>query len=86
MPTNLLTDKTIQAALKAAAATGKPKKLSDGAGLYLEARANGSGWWRFRFKTDGVEGMLSLGVYPDVPLKLARADRLWKMTSQRLAR
>lgn len=75
MPANLLTDKTIQAALKAAAASGKPKKLSDGAGLYLEARPNGAGWWRFRFKADGVEGMLSLGVYPEVPLKLARDRR-----------
>lgn len=75
MPANLLTDKTIQGALKGAAASGRPKKLSDGAGLYLEARPNGVGWWRFRFKTDGVEGMLSLGVYPDVPLKLARDRR-----------
>ncbi len=75
MAANLLTDKTIQAALKQATAAGKPKRLSDGAGLYLEARATGTGWWRFRFKNNGVEGMLSLGVYPDVPLKLARERR-----------
>lgn len=75
MSANLLTDKSIQAPLKAAAASAKPKKLSGGAGLYLEARANGEGWWRFRFKTNGVEGMLSLGASPDLPLKLARERR-----------
>ncbi|RYD90526.1 MAG: DUF4102 domain-containing protein [Sphingobacteriales bacterium] len=58
---DLLSDKAIQAALKAAAFAGKPKKLSDGAGLVLDARPTGVGWWRLRFWRDGKEGMLSLG-------------------------
>lgn len=73
--TDTLTDKAIRAALKQAAAAGKPSKHSDGAGLHLEARPNGTGWWRLRYRFDGKEAMLSLGVYPDVPLALARQRR-----------
>lgn len=73
--TELLTDKTIKAALKEAAASGKPKRINDGGGLVLEARPTGVGWWRHRFWLDGKEGMLSLGTYPKVSLKLARTKR-----------
>jgi hypothetical protein len=38
-----LSDKAVKAALKAAQASGKARKLSDGAGLVLEARPNW-GW------------------------------------------
>ena len=57
----------------------KPKefKLSDGGGLHLLVRPNGSKLWRFRYKFNGRESMLGLGAYemgsPDhVPLALAR--------------
>lgn len=70
-----LTDKAVQAAIKAAGAADKPRKISDGGGLYLDARPTGSGWWRFRFRFDGKEGMLSLGTYPEVSLKDARERR-----------
>ena len=73
--TDNLTDKAIKAGLKAAIKTGKPKRISDGGGLYLEARPTGAGWWRLRYMSGGKEGMLSLGTYPDVPLKLARERR-----------
>lgn len=73
--TDLLTDKTIKAALKAAEVSGKSRKISDGGGLVLEARPTGAGWWRFRYLFGGREGMLSLGIYPDVPLALARERR-----------
>jgi integrase len=73
--TDTLSDKTIKAALKKAVTAGKPKRISDGGGLYLEARPTGAGWWRFRYWSGGKEGMLSLGVYPDVSLKLARERR-----------
>ncbi len=42
--TNILDDKTIKAAIKAAAASGQASKLNDGGGLVLEARPNGAGW------------------------------------------
>lgn len=73
--TDNLTDKAIKAELKAAIKAGKPKRISDGGGLYLEARPTGAGWWRLRYWIGGKEGMLSLGTYPDVPLKLARERR-----------
>lgn len=72
---DLLSDKAIRAALKGAAAGGIVRKLSDGAGLHLEARPTGTGWWRLRYRFDGAERMLSLGTYPEVPLALARQRR-----------
>jgi integrase len=72
---DLLTDKTIKAALKAAEVSGKARKLSDGAGLVLEARPTGAGWWRLRYWRDGREGMLSLGTYPETGLRDARDKR-----------
>jgi len=72
---NTLSDKAIKAAIKAAGIAGKSRKLSDGAGLVLEARPTGAGWWRVRYWLGGKEGMLSLGTYPEVPLTLARQRR-----------
>lgn len=73
--TDTLSDKAIRAALKRAAESGKPEKLSDGGGLRLDVQPSGSGWWRLRYRFAGKEGMLSLGVYPAVPLALARQRR-----------
>lgn len=52
--------------------TEKPYKLRDGRGLYLLVMPTGRRLWRFRFRHEGRETMLSLGSYPDVGLKLAR--------------
>lgn len=73
--TNTLTDKGIRAALAKAMKGGRSLKLPDGAGLVFEALPTGAGRWRFRYTFDGRENMLSLGKYPDVPLKLARERR-----------
>lgn len=69
---NLLSDKAILAALKAAKVAGKATKHADGEGLHLEARPTGAGWWRFRYRFAGKEQMLSLGTYPEVSLSQAR--------------
>lgn len=53
----------------------KPFKLTAGSGLFLLVNPNGSKWWRFRYRVDGREKMLSLGVYPDVSLKKANERR-----------
>ncbi|CAG0986676.1 Prophage integrase IntS [Burkholderiales bacterium] len=53
----------------------KAYKLFDGQGLYLEVSPAGGKWWRLKFRADGKEKRLSLGVYPDVSLKDARARR-----------
>ena len=70
-----LSDKAIKAALRAAVQAGKTRKASDGGGLHLEARPTGAGWWRLRYWINSREGMLSLGVYPDVSLAEARKRR-----------
>jgi len=53
----------------------KTYKLSDGRGLYLEVTPAGGRWWRFKYRFDGKEKRLSLGVYPDIDLKTARERR-----------
>jgi integrase len=62
-------------AVKNAKAVAKPLKLFDSGGLYLLVRPNGSRWWRFKYRIRGREKLLSLGVYPDVSLALARDRR-----------
>lgn len=66
-----LTDVSIRSAKPAE----KTRRLSDDGGLYLEISPAGGKWWRFKFRVDGVEKRLSLGVYPDVGLKAARERR-----------
>ena len=53
----------------------KPRKLADGAGLYLLLNPNGSRWWRFKYRRLGKEKLLSLGTYPDTGLADAREKR-----------
>lgn len=54
----------------------KPYKLADGGGLFLEVMADGRKLWRFRyFRPSGSENRLGFGVYPEVPLAQARAQR-----------
>ncbi len=53
----------------------KPKRLFDERGLYLEISPAGGRWWRLKYRFDGKEKRLSLGVYPDVLLKEARGRR-----------
>jgi integrase len=52
-----------------------PIKLTDGAGMFLLLNPNGSRYWRFRYRINGREKTVSLGVYPEVTLKLARERR-----------
>ncbi|MGH8629214.1 MAG: tyrosine-type recombinase/integrase, partial [Burkholderiales bacterium] len=66
-----LTDKAIRAAKH----TDKPVRLFDGGGLYLELAPNGGKWWRLKYRFNGKEKRLSLGVYPHVALKQARERR-----------
>ena len=50
----------------------KQVKKSDGNGLFIIAKSNGSKLWRYRYKFGGKYQELSLGQYPDVSLKKAR--------------
>lgn len=53
----------------------KPWKLHDTRGLFLLVNPAGTKWWRLRYTLSGKDGLLSLGVYPDVPLGEARKRR-----------
>jgi Arm domain-containing DNA-binding protein len=53
----------------------KTQKLFDERGLYLEVSPNGGKWWRLKYRFNGKEKRLSMGVYPDVSLKDARERR-----------
>src|SRR5579871_4146243 len=64
-----------EAALRAAKPRQKPYKLFDERGLYLLVKADGNLGWRFKYRFEGREKLISLGVYPDVPLKRARERR-----------
>jgi integrase len=50
----------------------KPYRLFDGRGLYLEVSPSGGRWWRFKYRFNGKEKRVSLGVFPDVGLSEAR--------------
>ena len=62
-------------AIRNAKAGEKTRKLFDGGGLYLEVAPHGGKWWRLKYRFEGKEKRLSLGVYPDVTLKDARTRR-----------
>ena len=53
-----LTDVKIRQAKPGAAAL----KLTDGGGLYLEVRPNGSKLWRYRYRIAGKENVFALNV------------------------
>lgn len=63
------------AAIRTAKPSQKAVKLSDEKGLYLEVAPSGGKWWRLKYRFGGKEKRISLGVYPDVGLKLARERR-----------
>lgn len=62
-------------ALRNAKPSAKPVKLSDAGGLYIEIAPSGGKWWRLKYRFDGKEKRISLGVYPNVSLKEARERR-----------
>lgn len=54
----------------------KPYKLTDESGLFLIVNPSGSKWWRLNFTMAGQpRRTMSLGIYPDVELAEARAER-----------
>ena len=57
-----LTNTTIQNAKPAE----KPYKLYDTDGLFMQVTPAGGKWWRFKYRFEGKEKLLSLGTFPDV--------------------
>ena len=65
----------VSAAIKAAKPAAKGYKLFDERGLYLLVKPNGGRLWHLKYRVDGREKVLSLGVYPDLSLAKARERR-----------
>jgi len=62
-------------AIRNAKPESKPRKLFDERGLFLLVNPNGGKLWRFKYRFNGKEKQISLGIYPDVSLKDARERR-----------
>lgn len=60
------------AAVKQAKARDKDYKLSDREGMYLLVKSNGAKYWRFKYRYNGKEKVLALGIYPRISLRDAR--------------
>jgi len=67
----MLTDTAIRKAKPAATA----QKLTDGGGMYLLLKPDGSRYWRLDYRHGGKRKTLALGVYPTVTLSDARQRR-----------
>jgi transposase-like protein len=50
-----------------------PRKVSFGGGLPLLVSPTGGRYWRYRYRFDCRESLISLGLYPEVPIESARA-------------
>lgn len=61
--------------VRTAKAESKAYKLFDERGLFLLISPIGSKYWRFKYRFEGKEKLLALGIYPDVSLAGARERR-----------
>ena len=61
--------------IRAARPRDRAYKLFDVRGLYMLVTPTGGRLWRFKYRINGVEKLLTLGKYPDVSLKRAREKR-----------
>jgi integrase len=50
----------------------KAYKVSDFEGLFVLVKVNGSKLWQFKYRIDGKERLLSIGIYPEISLAQAR--------------
>jgi len=53
----------------------KPYRVSDGGGMFIEVKPNGSKYWRLAFRFAGKQKHMVFGVYPEVSLAEARKQR-----------
>lgn len=61
----------------------KPYKLADGGGLHLYVTPKGSRLWRWKYRHEGKEKLMSFGAYPEV--SLAQARELHRQARETLA-
>ncbi len=64
-----------EAKIRASRPKERAYKVFDQRGLFMLVTPTGGRLWRFRYRLGGVEKLLTLGAYPDVPLRRAREKR-----------
>src|SRR5580700_7047363 len=64
-----------EAKIRSAKPRDRAYKLFDERGLFLLVTPTGGRLWRLRYRIGNLEKLISLGAYPDVPLKRAREKR-----------
>jgi hypothetical protein len=64
-----------EAKIRSAKTRDRAYKLFDERGLFLLVTPTGGRLWRLRYRIGNLEKLISLGAYPDVPLKRAREKR-----------
>ncbi len=62
-------------AIKALKPASKPYKKSDGGGLFILVQPNGGKTWRFAYRFEGKQKLLSGGPFPETTLLAARSWR-----------
>jgi len=58
--------------IKRAKTKGKAYSISDGGGLHIVVTAVGGKLWRWKYRHEGKEKLMSFGKYPDVTLAMAK--------------
>jgi integrase len=58
--------------IRKAKAKEQPYRMTDGGGLHLYVTPAGGRLWRWKYRYDGLEKLMSFGKYPDVSLATAR--------------
>lgn len=71
MASNKLTDIEV----KQANTRTSDYKITDGGGLYLLVKSNGTKCWRLAYRFAGKQKTLAIGTYPQIGLKDARKER-----------
>ena len=60
--------------LRNAKATQEPYRLTDGHGLYVLVNPKGAKLWRWKYRFQGKEKLMSFGSYPEISIADARAS------------
>ena len=68
-------DKLTELGVRKDKPSSKPKKLSDGGGLFLLLHSNGSKYWRMKYRFMGKEKLFAIGLWPEVILIAAREKK-----------
>lgn len=58
--------------IKRAKGADEPYRLADAGGLYVWVTPSGGKLWRWKYRFDGKQKLMTFGKYPDVPLARAR--------------